>query len=127
MNIERGLASIGGQKSLANGRAELEPEMHRGSIAVASNLHDGKRGVSQIWGGNSLAVNRRQRRLALFASLGETQRRRQARPDRGVRQLGRVRGQAQGRHLRGSDGTGGTWFGWTRSNRHLLRISPPGR
>ena len=70
MNIERGLASIGGQKSLANGRAELEPEMHRGSIAVASNLHDEKRGVSQIWGGNSLAVNRRQRWLALFAVFG---------------------------------------------------------
>jgi len=70
MNIERGLASIGGQKSLANGRAELEPEMHRGSIAVASKLHDEKRVASQIWCGNSLAGNRRQQRLALYSVFG---------------------------------------------------------
>ena len=60
-------------------------------------------------------------------SLGETQCRRQAWPYRRVRQLGRVRGQARGRHLRGSDGTGGTGSGWTPSIRHLLRISTPGR
>jgi len=48
-------------------------------------------------------------------------------PYGGVRQLARVRGQALGGHVRGSDGTGGTWSGWTRSNRHLLRISTPGR
>ncbi len=60
-------------------------------------------------------------------SLGETQCRRQAWPYSGVRQLGRVRGQAQGRHLRGPDGTGGTWSGQTPSIRHLLRISTPGR
>jgi len=36
-------------------------------------------------------------------------------------------GQAQGRHVRGPDGTGGTWSGWTRSIRHLVRISTPGR
>ena len=41
--------------------------------------------------------------------------------------FGRVRGQAPGRHVRGSDGTGGTWSGWTLSIRHLLRISTPGR
>ena len=46
---------------------------------------------------------------------------------RGGRQLGRVRGQAQGRYLRGFDGTGGTWSGQTPSIRHLSPISTPGR
>ena len=63
----------------------------------------------------------------VYRLLGETQCGGQAWPYGGVRQLGRVRGQARGRHLRGSDGTGGTWFGWTRSNRHLSPISTPGR
>ena len=40
-------------------------------------------------------------------------------PYGGVRQLG-VRVQAQGRHVRGSDGTGGTWSDWTPSIRHLF-------
>ena len=70
MNIEMSLASIGGQKSLANGRAELEPEMHRGSIVVASDLHDEDWVASQIWGGNSLAVNQCQRWLEMFAVFG---------------------------------------------------------
>jgi len=43
-----------------------------------------------------------------LVSLGETQCGGQARPYGGVRQLGRVRGQAHGRHIGGSDGTGGT-------------------
>ena len=71
MNIETGLASMwGGQESLANRRAELEPEMHRGSIVVASDLHNEERGASQIWGGNSLAGNQCQRWLALFTVFG---------------------------------------------------------
>ena len=60
-------------------------------------------------------------------SLGESQCKGRAWPYGGVCQLGRVRWQAQGRRLRGSDGAGGTWSGWTRSTRHLLRISTPGR
>ena len=36
-------------------------------------------------------------------------------------------GQAQGRHLRGADGSGGTWLGETPSIGHLLPISTPGR
>ena len=33
----------------------------------------------------------------------------------------------QGRHLRGFGGDGGRRSGWTLSNRHLVRISKPGR
>ena len=38
-----------------------------------------------------------------------------------------VRGQPQGWHLRGFDGTGGTWSGWTHSIRHPSPMSKPGR
>ena len=51
----------------------------------------------------------------------------QLRPNIGMPPEGRVRGKAQGRHLRGSNGTGGTWSGWTLSIRHLSPISTPGR
>ncbi len=34
---------------------------------------------------------------------------------------------AQGRHVRGSDGTGGTWSGWTFSIGHPSPMSTPGR
>ena len=53
-------------------------------------------------------------------SCGEPQCWRQAWPYGGVRQLGRVRGQAQGRHLRRSEGTGWTWSGQTLSAGHLF-------
>ena len=34
---------------------------------------------------------------------------------------------AQGLTVRGFDGTGGTWSGWTPSIRHLSPMSTPGR
>ena len=40
---------------------------------------------------------------------------------------GGCEGRVPGRHVRGSDGTGGTRSGWTPSIRHLFRISTPGR
>ena len=43
------------------------------------------------------------------------------------RKVGSVVWGAQGLTVRGFDGTGGTWSGWTPSIRHLLRISTPGR
>ena len=79
-------------------------------------------GVGTVWRGIGASGGWR-----CLPSLGETQYRRQAWQYGGVRQLGRVRGQAHGRHVRGSDGTGGTRSGWTRWIRHLLRISTPGR
>ena len=79
-------------------------------------------GVGTVWRGISASYG-----WSRKPSLGESQCKGRAWPYGGVCQLGRVRGQAQGRHLRGFDGTGGTRSGWTRSNRHLLRISPPGR
>ena len=50
-------------------------------------------GISTIWGGNSLAGNQCQRWLELLTGSWKDT------------------GQAQGRHLRGCDGTGGTWSG----------------
>ena len=79
-------------------------------------------GVGTVWRGIRASGGWR-----CLPSLGETQCGRQAWPYGGVRQLGRVRGQAQGRHVRGSDGAGVTWSGWTPSIRHLLRITTPGR
>ena len=64
-------------------------------------------GATQIWGGNSVAA------------IGKKQGRRQTGHYRGFRQLEGMRRQAQGRHLRGFDGTGGTWFGETLSIRDL--------
>ena len=91
--------------------------MRRGEIWVHPRL-----GVGTVWRGISATGG-----WSRLPSLGETQCRSQVWPYGGVRQLGRVRGQAHGRHVRGSDGTGGTWSGWTPSIRHLLRISTPGR
>ena len=79
-------------------------------------------GVGTVWRGISASGGCR-----CLPSSGETQCRRQAWPHGGVRQLGRVRGQAQGRHPRGSDGTGGTWSGQTPSIRHTSPISTHGR
>ena len=79
-------------------------------------------GVGTVWRGISASGG-----WNCLRSLGETQCRRQAWPYGGARQLGRVRGQAQGRRLRGPDGTGGTWSGKTLSIGHLLRMSTPGR
>ncbi len=79
-------------------------------------------GVGTVWRGISACFGWNR-----LSSLGERQCKGQAWPYGGVRQLGRVRGRAQGRHVRGSDGTGGTRSGWTRSIRDLLQISPPGR
>ena len=79
-------------------------------------------GVGTVWRGISASGGWR-----CMPSWGETQCRRQTWLHGGVRPLGRVRGQAQGRHPRASDGIGGTRSGWTLSIRHLLRISTPGR
>ena len=79
-------------------------------------------GVGTVWRGIDASGG-----WSRLPSLGETQCRRLAWPYGGVRQLGRVRGQAQGRHVRGSDGTGGTRSGQTRWIRHPLRITTPGR
>ena len=79
-------------------------------------------GVGTVWRGNSASGS-----WSRLPSLGETQCWRQVWPYGGFRQLERVRGQALGRHERGPDGTGGTWSGWTRSIRHLLRKSTPSR
>ncbi len=77
-------------------------------------------GVGTVWRGIGASGGWR-----CLPSLGETQCRRKAWPYGGVRQLGRVRGQAQGRHIWESDGTGGTWSGWTRSNRHPFEYRHP--
>ena len=72
-------------------------------------------GATQIWGGKSLEV------------FEETQGRRQAGRYHGFRQLEGMRRQAQGRQLRGFDGTGAPGFGETLSIRDLLPMSTPGR
>ena len=77
-------------------------------------------GAFQIWSGNCLAGIRASGGWNSLPSLDETQCRRQAWPNGGGRQLGRVRGQEQGGYVKGSDGTGGTWSGWTPSIRHLF-------
>ena len=79
-------------------------------------------GVGTVWRGIRASGGWR-----CLPSLGETQCRQQAWPYGGDRQLGRVRGQARGRHPGRSGGTGGTWSGWTPSIRHPSPISTPGR
>jgi len=96
------------------GRTFLCHSIDRG-IAWGSSLPIACERSCQIWGGNRLAA------------FGKTQGRRQVWSYGGVRELGRVRGQALGGHVRGPDGAGGTRWGQTRWIRHLLRISAPGR
>ena len=91
-----------------------------GSIALSRDLSNRwcqelSGGATQIRGGNSLAA------------FGKTQGRPLAGHYRGLHQLEGMRGQAQGRPLRGYDGTGATWSGETRSIRHLPPMSAPGR
>ena len=76
--------------------------------------------VGTVWRGISASGG-----WSCILSLGETQCRRLVWPYGGVRQLGRVRGQAQGRQLLGSGGAGGTWSGWTRSIRHPFEYRHP--
>ena len=97
--------------------------------------------ASQLWVGNSLAVNQCQRRLALFTafwrnavqapglavrwnpSVGEG-----ARAGTRARREGRSEERVPQFCLSGTGSdSGGAWSGWTPSVRHLLRIETRGR